>query len=122
MSYTKQTWNNGDIITAEKLNHIEDGISVNNITVFDLINNDQGSMPYFETNATYNDVYQAMENGLAYFKIIQDDGINNCSIESCYYSDGYIVRFVIDGSEVYLVAQNATDPLSSAHDDGGSPS
>lgn len=27
MSYTKQTWNNGDVITAEKLNHMEDGIT-----------------------------------------------------------------------------------------------
>ena len=27
MSYEKQTWNTGDIITAEKLNHIENGIS-----------------------------------------------------------------------------------------------
>lgn len=26
MSYTKQTWATGDIITASKLNHIEDGI------------------------------------------------------------------------------------------------
>ena len=26
MSYTKQTWQTGDIITADKLNHIEDGI------------------------------------------------------------------------------------------------
>ena len=26
MSYTKQTWVTGDTITAEKLNHIEDGI------------------------------------------------------------------------------------------------
>ena len=27
MSYTKQTWANGDTITAEKLNHMEDGIA-----------------------------------------------------------------------------------------------
>lgn len=27
MSYTKQTWQTGDTITAEKLNHIEDGIA-----------------------------------------------------------------------------------------------
>lgn len=27
MSYTKQTWNNGDVITAEKLNHMEEGIA-----------------------------------------------------------------------------------------------
>ena len=26
MAYTKQTWANGDTITADKLNHIEDGI------------------------------------------------------------------------------------------------
>lgn len=27
MSYTKQNWQTGDTITAEKLNHMEDGIS-----------------------------------------------------------------------------------------------
>lgn len=27
MSYTKQTWYTGDIITADKLNHMEDGIA-----------------------------------------------------------------------------------------------
>ena len=27
MSYEKQIWNSGDIITADKLNHMEDGIS-----------------------------------------------------------------------------------------------
>lgn len=29
MSYSKQTWANGDVITAEKLNHIEDGVYAN---------------------------------------------------------------------------------------------
>lgn len=27
MSYTKQTWETGDVITSEKLNHIEDGVA-----------------------------------------------------------------------------------------------
>ena len=27
MAYEKQTWANGDVITAEKLNHMEDGIA-----------------------------------------------------------------------------------------------
>ena len=27
MSYIKQTWANGDVVTASKLNHIEDGIA-----------------------------------------------------------------------------------------------
>lgn len=27
MAYTKQTWTDGDVITKDKLNHIEDGIA-----------------------------------------------------------------------------------------------
>lgn len=27
MSYEKQTWNCGDVVTADKLNHMEDGIA-----------------------------------------------------------------------------------------------
>lgn len=27
MAYEKQTWQTGDVITADKLNHIEDGIA-----------------------------------------------------------------------------------------------
>lgn len=33
MSYTKQVWATGDIITEEKLNHMEDGISANGVLV-----------------------------------------------------------------------------------------
>lgn len=40
MSYTKQTWNNGDIITADKLNHIEDGIENNN-PGYEIVENEQ---------------------------------------------------------------------------------
>ena len=38
MSYTKQTWQTGDTITAEKLNHIEDGIDeiAINIRIFNV--------------------------------------------------------------------------------------
>lgn len=28
MAYEKQTWNNGDVITEGKLNHIEEGIDI----------------------------------------------------------------------------------------------
>lgn len=31
MAYEKQIWENGDVITADKLNHIEDGIENNNL-------------------------------------------------------------------------------------------
>lgn len=35
MAYSKQTWTNGDVITAEKLNHMEDGIAAGGGAVFD---------------------------------------------------------------------------------------
>ena len=34
MSYTKQTWATGDVITAQKLNHMEDGIGGGDCNVF----------------------------------------------------------------------------------------
>ena len=36
MAYEKQTWANGDIITAEKLNHMEDGIASNGVVFIEL--------------------------------------------------------------------------------------
>ena len=41
MSYTKQTWQTGDTITAEKLNHIEDGLDDVNRQLNDLDTNKQ---------------------------------------------------------------------------------
>ena len=35
MSYEKYTWQTGEVITADKLNHMEDGIKNSYITVFD---------------------------------------------------------------------------------------
>lgn len=35
MSYEKQTWATGDIVTADKLNHMEDGIAAGGGSVFD---------------------------------------------------------------------------------------
>lgn len=43
MSYEKQTWTNGDIITAEKLNHIEDGIGSSNEKTADFTIEQSGS-------------------------------------------------------------------------------
>lgn len=32
MAYTKNTWNNGDVISKSRLDHIEDGIYTNAVT------------------------------------------------------------------------------------------
>lgn len=38
MTYTPTEWKNGDVITAEKLNKIEEGVSGNNSDLFMLVN------------------------------------------------------------------------------------
>lgn len=40
MAYTKQTWNTGDTITAQKLNHMEDGIASSGGVGYDITFNE----------------------------------------------------------------------------------
>lgn len=59
MSYEKQTWTTGEVITAEKLNHMEDGI-VNNDTVIVTITSTQGVI---SADKTYEEILDAINNG-----------------------------------------------------------
>lgn len=60
MAYEKQTWSNGDTVTAEKLNHIEDGIAANNkfiVTLTPTAPDFSGTMD--KTVAEINEAYEA---------------------------------------------------------------
>lgn len=58
MAYTKQTWACGDEITAEKLNHIEDGIAEGGSGKFVVtIDNDTA-------DHTFAEIKQAYDNGM----------------------------------------------------------
>lgn len=48
MSYTKTTWSNGDVITAVKLNNLEDGTEANDLEISDL-RSDLGDLSDLET-------------------------------------------------------------------------
>lgn len=67
MAYEKQTWVNGDTITQEKLNHMEDGIAEangkstsTNILIVTFTFGGQGS---FHCNKTYEEILNAINNG-----------------------------------------------------------
>ena len=62
MSYTKQTWQNGDVITAEKLNHMEDGIADSNMLVIHATYSEEGDE--YNTDITFSTAKQAVLNGL----------------------------------------------------------
>ena len=55
MSYEKQTWQTGDTITAEKLNHIEDGIGENMTVINATVSNVDGKAAII-LDKTYNEI------------------------------------------------------------------
>ena len=62
MAYTKQNWNNGDIITADKLNHIEDGIADSGGGSAFIINvNEDGVI--WTLDKTWQQIYEAFYSG-----------------------------------------------------------
>ena len=61
MSYEKQTWKTGDTITADKLNHIEDGISTYMIRITDQLDS-SGSTISSIIDKTWNELRDAFLN------------------------------------------------------------
>ena len=53
MSYTKTTWSENDIITADKLNNIEEGVSQSN-SVYEIEN--EKFLTYFKTGGGYGNM------------------------------------------------------------------
>lgn len=64
MAYEKTTWATGDVITAEKLNHAEDGIASANDSGKIEIVSEQG-----EISASYNDLVAWITAGITPFLI-----------------------------------------------------
>ena len=77
MGYEKQTWANGDVITADKLNHMEDGIA-----------NAVGAMFVTETNEndtstlgnTYKEIKDAIDAGHVAYISSTVSGVNEYAI------------------------------------------
>ena len=112
MSYEKQTWQTGDTITAEKLNHIEDGIA-NSILVV-TVDLDTGI-----SDVTYEDLQNATfavmrlnrnnDSEQFVFPTLHEIGIYN----GTYYAD-----FLDNGPIYTIVSDTATEPMH-VEDGGG---
>lgn len=66
MAYTKQTWECGDTITADKLNHMEDGIEEccggGEPLIVHVLDKDAGGTPYNELDKTWREISDAYPN------------------------------------------------------------
>lgn len=67
MSYEKQNWQTGEIITADKLNHMEDGIASSVIIINAVAQIDDENVGGYsvtvDTTMSYNDIVNALKNG-----------------------------------------------------------
>lgn len=109
MSYIKTEWDNGDIITAEKLNNIESGISDGGVTIFTDTFDDETQIGTL--NATYQEVVDA---ALAVLKGTLDRGGGSTStycdtLTETGLSDGqYWVTF----GEASFYANSPNEPMT----------
>ena len=93
MTYEKQTWTNGDVITAEKLNHMEDGIKDNEnkdtieVTFFTHCNNDS-SIYLVSSSHTVEEVQAFIKAGKNIIATIheEDPHDSGATIQQASYS------------------------------------
>ena len=95
MAYTKQTWNTGDVIAAQKLNHMEDGISgavplTPDTLIVTFTFNEESHQ--FESDTTFQDMVSAAYNEMkAILAVIPGVGTLPLMVKSD--SQGNIVEF-----------------------------
>ena len=63
MSYEKQTWANGDVITATGLNHMEDGIAGAGGGIFLIGTTWDSPSDKYVTDKTWQEIYNAYNSG-----------------------------------------------------------
>lgn len=110
MAYTKYTWTDGEVITAQKLNHMEDGIEDagsgggGGSELFLVTFTYDSGLDEIVADKTYNEIITASKSG----KIImgcypmEEDGEYSC----VYYSD-----VSINDSDIYFcLVSPTTDP------------
>lgn len=104
MSYTYTEWNTGDVITAEKLNNIEQGIVSHDVFVVTSTNDD--SLSAFVLDKTYDEILQAFTSGKnVIVKLIHGD--NNENVTYCT-----VLWIHDDIGSLYLLT---IDPRQSGH-------
>lgn len=118
MAYEKQIWADGDVITQEKLNHMEDGIAEGDgVEIVDIVQTgtDSTNKPLF--NLSYDDleeVAQKYHNGKA---VVRLQLLDNSSLN--YYMNGarlYVDSFYFTSSSMtgdyYLLHACATSIMN----------
>ena len=98
MSYTPTTWATGDVITAEKLNNMENGIVngiANSLSVYIVNLVEAAEQPsnewVFTADKTYDELLDVVNNGgtvLVSIKTFRGDRLNSCGTHFADFLSG----------------------------------
>ncbi len=111
MAYEKQTWQTGETITQEKLNHMEEGIADmggdGGISIIDVpLTVDGGDVGIDAHNLpTYDEVNTMFENGIVAVKICVNSG--NVTVDFMHYYKDSAAYATVNGH--YLVGVSSAE-------------
>lgn len=114
MAYTKQTWQTGEVITAEKLNHMENGIGSCVMTVNATTENDVTTL-----DKTWQEIHDAIAAGK--LVIIPIIGATNAEMEiiTSAVSDTGFKIFIFGNTESAKYLADTADGYPSYSEDVG---
>lgn len=122
MSYEKQTWVNGEVITANKLNHMEDGIhgAYESGLEFVEIPCSRNSSGRLTLGKTWQEIYDMMQSNRVLYFFVEDDYtspviqrakwikfIHEVTYVNATSQEGSITYSVMVSGKSYFFAQNA---------------
>lgn len=113
MSYTPTNWATGDVITAAKLNKLEQGVASGGVTVVPYIAGGMDEPTVIQMAAS--ELLTACQNGVVFIKKVREAGtasLASCEVVSVasFYNGAY--RFTA-GSENYTAESANEYPASS---------
>ena len=106
MSYTKQTWKTGDIVTSAKLNHMEDGIE--NAQFPTVTNSDVGKVLTVEEKSVQGAVLVPEETFVFTDGIMTEINMQNKSL----FVEGAECLLTVDSTTITATVQAVSEPES----------
>ena len=98
MAYEKNNWQSGDVVTSEKLNHLEDGVSNagGTLVIGGFSNNQYGNVTG-TSDKTWQEIHDALAAGKECIAIFHDGDMVWRAV---------IIRVYYDGEGTYVIGED----------------
>lgn len=119
MAYTKNTWRTGDIVSSQKLNHMEDGIANSeNVFIVGGVSLDENGDPIGTLDKTWQEIYNALQSKVCIVVYVSDNEIMQFRIEGSMYDYSANAYKVSAGQAIFTTASRDGYPSSDPYGPG----